>query len=77
MCLTEAALVLGTGPDELLVLAAGRESRVTNLLVPDASVGDRVLIGLGMVLARAPATDPQPATAPHDGRRHHLSQGGP
>ena len=76
MCLTEPALVIETGHDELRVLVGGHERRVTNLLVPDATVGDYVVIGLGIVLARTPGSDHQAAAAPQRRGPRHIAQGG-
>jgi hydrogenase expression/formation protein HypC len=52
MCLTQAATVVELLPDELVVDLDGRRAVVTNLLVPDARVGDDVMVGVGSALAR-------------------------
>lgn len=50
MCLTQPATVLSVRPDELVVDVDGRVQVVSRLLVPDARVGDQVLVGLGRAL---------------------------
>ena len=50
MCLTQPATVLSVRPDELVVDVAGRVQTVSRVLVPDARVGDQVLVGLGRAL---------------------------
>lgn len=56
MCLTDAATVIAVSDLELVVDRGGRHERVMNLLLPDARVGDEVLVGMGRALARlAPA----------------------
>jgi hydrogenase assembly chaperone HypC/HupF len=57
VCLTEPAKVLSCHENEVLVAIDGRERLVTNLLVPDARVGEHVLVGLGTVLARIPDSE--------------------
>lgn len=57
MCLTQAATVLERRPDELVVDLGGRVTVVTNLLVPDAAVGDDILVGVGSALARLNPAD--------------------
>jgi len=57
MCLTQAATVLELRPDELVVELDGRAAVVTNLLVPDAAVGDELLVGVGSALARLTPAD--------------------
>ncbi|MFL5727306.1 MAG: HypC/HybG/HupF family hydrogenase formation chaperone [Chloroflexota bacterium] len=52
MCLTQAATVVELLPDRLVVDLDGRRAVVTNLLVPDARVGDHVMVGVGSALAR-------------------------
>lgn len=52
MCLTQAARVVELLPDRLVVDLDGRRVVVTNLLVPDARVGDDVMVGVGSALAR-------------------------
>ena len=51
MCLTQPATVIERREDELVVAIDGRRTVVTNLLVPEARVGDEVLVGLGIALA--------------------------
>ena len=51
MCLTQPATVVALRQDELVVAIDGRRTVVTNLLVPEARVGDDVLIGMGSALA--------------------------
>ena len=57
MCLTEPAMVLSRTEHDAIVAIDGRERVVTNLLVPDVRVGEHVLVGLGTVLARIPASE--------------------
>lgn len=52
MCLTQAATVVDVWPDGLVVDLDGRQTVVDNLLVPEAKVGDDVLVGVGRALAR-------------------------
>lgn len=52
MCLTQAATVVELLPDRLLVDLDGRRIVVTNLLVPEARVGDDVMVGVGSALSR-------------------------
>jgi hydrogenase expression/formation protein HypC len=51
MCLAQPATVVELRQDELVVAIDGRRSVVTNLLVPEARVGDEVLVGMGIALA--------------------------
>jgi hydrogenase maturation factor len=51
MCLTQPATVVERREDELVVAIDGRPTVVSNLLVPEARVGDEVLVGLGTALA--------------------------
>jgi hydrogenase maturation factor len=51
MCLTYAARVVGVSDFELIVEHDGRRETVTDLLVPDARIGDDVLVGMGRALA--------------------------
>ena len=51
MCLTQAARVVELLPDRLVVDLDGRRVVVTNLLVPDARIGDDVMVGVGSALA--------------------------
>ena len=51
MCLTQPATVVELRQDELVVAIDGRPTVVTNLLVPEARVGDEVLVGMGTALA--------------------------
>jgi hydrogenase expression/formation protein HypC len=50
MCLTQPAMVLELRPDELVVDVDGRCRVVSRLLVPEARVGDEVLVGMGQAL---------------------------
>jgi hydrogenase maturation factor len=54
MCATVEALVVGVDADGATVEWDGRRRRAMSLLVPDVRAGDRVLVGLGMILGRAP-----------------------
>jgi hypothetical protein len=53
MCLTETATVVSHADGESVVLVAGVERRLPNLLVPDARPGDLVVVGMGLVLGHA------------------------
>ena len=57
MCLTQPATVLERRHDALVVDLGGRPRLVVNLLVPEARVGDEVLVGMGSALALLPAAD--------------------
>ena len=57
MCLTQAATVLELRPDQLVVELDGRATVVSNFLVPDAAIGDEVLVGVGSALARLTPAD--------------------
>jgi hydrogenase expression/formation protein HypC len=50
MCLTQPATVLELQPAVLVVELDGRRQAVSSLLVPEARVGDDVLVGLGRAL---------------------------
>ena len=50
MCLTQPATVLEIRPDVLVVEVDGRRQVVSGLLVPEARVGDDVLVGVGRAL---------------------------
>jgi hydrogenase expression/formation protein HypC len=50
MCLTRPATVLEVRPAGLVVELDGRRQIVSSLLVPEARVGDEVLVGLGRAL---------------------------
>jgi hydrogenase expression/formation protein HypC len=50
MCLTQPATVLEVRPAVLVVELDGRRQIVSSLLVPEARVGDDVLVGLGRAL---------------------------
>jgi hydrogenase maturation factor len=54
MCLSQPARVVELRPDALVVDLDGRRRLVTNLLAPEARVGDDVLVGMGNVLAVLP-----------------------
>ena len=66
MCLTETATVLANRDGVARVRLGGTERSVQNLLVPDARPGDRVVVGMGLVLARAP----DPGQPPIELNRH-------
>lgn len=57
MCLTQPATVLERRHDALVVDLGGRPRLVVNLLVPEARVGDEVLVGMGSALALLAAAD--------------------
>jgi hydrogenase maturation factor len=57
MCLTQAATVLELRSDGLLVDLDGCPTLVDGLLVPDARIGDEVVVGIGRALARLSAAD--------------------
>jgi hydrogenase expression/formation protein HypC len=57
MCLTRAATVLEVRSDQLVIDLDGRPTPVDSLLVPDARVGDEVLVGVGRALSRLTATE--------------------
>jgi hydrogenase maturation factor len=57
MCLSQPARVVELRPDALVVDLDGRRRLVTNLLAPEARVGDDVLVGMGNVLAVLPRDD--------------------
>jgi hydrogenase expression/formation protein HypC len=50
MCLTNPATVIDVRSDGLLVDLDGRRQLVANVLVPEARVGDDVLVGMGRAL---------------------------
>lgn len=56
MCATVEATVVTVDADGATVEWEGRRRRAMTLLVPDVQPGDRVMVGLGMILGR-PATD--------------------
>jgi hydrogenase maturation factor len=66
MCLTLPATVLEVGVDQLVIEVDGRRTVVTNLLVPDASVGDDILVGMGRALARLSPADAQQLRSLHE-----------
>ena len=55
MCLTQVGTVVATLGDECLVDVDGTERRLLNLLPDGPAPGDRVMVGLGRVVA--PLTD--------------------
>ena len=70
MCLTQTALVLEVRPDAVVVLTGSKTRLLPNLLVPDVRAGERVVIGLGTVLARDVSDESstaEPARAPGGG----------
>lgn len=56
MCATVEATVVTVDAAGATVEWEGRRRRAMTLLVPDVEPGDRVIVGLGMILRR-PATD--------------------
>ena len=57
MCLTRPGLVVELRPDAVIVDLDGHRQQITNLLVPEARVGDEVLVGMGSALAILSAAD--------------------
>ena len=57
MCLTRAGLVVELRPDALVVDLDGQRQQITNLLVPEARIGDEILVGMGSALAILSAAD--------------------
>jgi hypothetical protein len=63
VCLTQVGIVVATRGDECLVVVDGRERPLLNLL-PDPPVpGDRVMVGLGRVVARLTDAEAEEALA--------------
>ena len=63
MCLTQVGTVVSTSGAECLVVVDGTERRLFNLL-PDPPVpGDRVMVGLGRVVARLTDAEAEEALA--------------
>lgn len=56
MCATVEATVVTVDADGATVEWEGRRRRAMTLLVPDVQPGERVMVGLGMILGR-PSTD--------------------
>lgn len=52
MCLTFPAEVVALDGLEAVVLSEGRLRRATTLALPDAAVGDRVVVAAGSIIAR-------------------------
>jgi hydrogenase maturation factor len=52
VCATVEALVVAVDADGATVEWDGRRRRAMTLLVPDLQTGERVFVGLGMVLGR-------------------------
>ena len=52
MCLTFPGEVVALDGPEAVVLTDGRLGRATTLAVPDAAVGDRVVVAAGAIIAR-------------------------
>lgn len=52
MCLTFPAEVVALDGLEAVVLTEGRLRRATTLALPDAAVGDRVVVAAGSIIAR-------------------------
>ena len=57
MCLTFPGEVVALDGMEALVLTEGRLRRATTLAVPDAAVGDRVVVAAGSIIARLDAEE--------------------
>ena len=57
MCLIQTGVVVACSSDAAIVATDGKERLVTSLLVPDLSVGETVLVGLGTVFARTTAAE--------------------
>jgi hydrogenase maturation factor len=52
MCLTYPAEVVALDGEEAVVRIDGRLRRATILALPDAAVGDRVIVAAGSIIAR-------------------------
>ncbi len=52
MCLTFPGEVVALDGPEAVVLTDGRLRRATTLALPDAAVGDRVIVAAGAIIAR-------------------------
>jgi hydrogenase maturation factor len=52
MCLTYPAEVVALDGEEAVVRIEGRLRRATILALPDAAVGDRVIVAAGSIIAR-------------------------
>jgi len=57
MCLTQPATVLEVRPNTLVVDLDGGTRVILNMLVPDARVGDDVLVGMGSALSVLPPAE--------------------
>lgn len=73
MCLTQAATVVELLPDRLLVDLDGRRIVVTNLLVPEARVGDDVMVGVGSALSRLTRPEARRLRELHQSLNQHPS----
>ena len=65
MCLTQVGTVVATLPGECLVDVDGTRRRLFNLLADGPMPGDRVMVGLGRVLARLTPEEALAAEALH------------
>ena len=72
MCLTELATVIEHADGSTLVRLGTTERRVQNLLEPDVRPGDVVVVGMGLVLGRAPG-DIRPAVELSPALDHHST----
>ena len=64
MCLTATGTVVSHADGETVVLVAGVERRLPNLLAPDVHPGDPVVVGMGLVLGHARVGDVLPIPTP-------------
>ena len=77
MCLTQVGTVTATLPGECLVEIDGTERRLLNLLPDGPAPGDRVLTGLGRVVALLTAEEAAEAEALHARLTAPMSRGVP
>jgi hydrogenase assembly chaperone HypC/HupF len=73
MCLTQAARVVAIRPDEFDVEVDGRTSVVASILVPEARVGDDVLVGVGRALALLNPNEARQLRALHQSLIHESA----
>jgi hydrogenase maturation factor len=67
MCRSTLALVLNVSDGWADIEMDGQTRRATTLLIPDLRPGERVLVGLGTVLARVDEADAAALRALQDG----------
>jgi hydrogenase assembly chaperone HypC/HupF len=81
MCISYPGRVVALEGSNAVVDTAGRHRRATTLLVPDAEVGDWVMVGAGSILRRLDAAEAAFIVRTLDVARAtpaapHLAQGG-